>query len=199
MFDAYDELFDLALNIVVSAAKASPNLLVRKLSIGSARAARIIDEMEEAGFVGPSRGNKPREVLVTAEGVTSFIKSWEEEKNQRQLAKAHDEKQIKEFYEKEAIKYKDYDHTVFFPWPDVSACLNEKSSKHVYRTADDFKNDPKHKDIKCTGCNRGLDSLDVIYFKSPDWTWWKLAGRMGWLVLCDKCKKQVYFEAEVMN
>lgn len=60
-----DELFDQAVDIVISAGKASASLLQRKLSIGYARAARIIDEMEEKGIIGPEvSGSRGREVMV---------------------------------------------------------------------------------------------------------------------------------------
>lgn len=58
-----DEMFDQAVEIVSIAGKASASLLQRKLSIGYARAARIIDELEENGIIGPADGQKPREVL----------------------------------------------------------------------------------------------------------------------------------------
>ena len=59
-----DEYFDEAIEIAVSAQKASASLLQRKLSIGYARAARIIDELEEKGLIGPPDGSKPRAVLI---------------------------------------------------------------------------------------------------------------------------------------
>jgi len=60
-----DDLFDKSVDIVISAGKASASLLQRKLSIGYARAARIIDEMENKGIVGPEvSGSRGREVLV---------------------------------------------------------------------------------------------------------------------------------------
>lgn len=60
-----DELFDKSVDIVLSAGKASASLLQRKLSIGYARAARIIDDMEAKGIVGPEvSGSRGREVLV---------------------------------------------------------------------------------------------------------------------------------------
>jgi len=43
--------------------KASASLLQRRLSIGYARAARILDQMESAGYVGPAEGSKPRDVI----------------------------------------------------------------------------------------------------------------------------------------
>ena len=58
-----DALFDDAIEVVTSSGKASASLLQRRLSIGYARAARILDELEEKGIIGPSRGSKPREVL----------------------------------------------------------------------------------------------------------------------------------------
>lgn len=62
--DDVDELFDEALEIVTVAGKASASLLQRKLSIGYARAARIIDDMEDKGIIGPAMGgSKTRDIL----------------------------------------------------------------------------------------------------------------------------------------
>jgi S-DNA-T family DNA segregation ATPase FtsK/SpoIIIE len=58
-----DEFYNEAVNIVVSEGQASISLLQRKLSIGYARAGRLIDIMERNGVVGPSEGSKPRQVL----------------------------------------------------------------------------------------------------------------------------------------
>jgi len=67
-----DELFGDAVREVVQYDRASASLLQRRLSIGYARAARIVDQLEAAGVVGPSEGSKPREVLVqNAEQVLS--------------------------------------------------------------------------------------------------------------------------------
>lgn len=57
-----DELFEEAVKIVHEAKKASASLLQRRLSVGYARAARLIDIMEQKGIVGPGDGAKPREV-----------------------------------------------------------------------------------------------------------------------------------------
>ncbi|MBM3208948.1 DNA translocase FtsK [Candidatus Shapirobacteria bacterium] len=59
-----DDLFDEALRIVCQYDRASASLLQRRLSIGYARAARILDQLEAAGIVGPGEGAKPREVLI---------------------------------------------------------------------------------------------------------------------------------------
>lgn len=61
---ADDELYPEAYNIVVKAGKASASLLQRKLRIGYARAARLLDLLEEKGVVGPVDGAKPREVFI---------------------------------------------------------------------------------------------------------------------------------------
>jgi S-DNA-T family DNA segregation ATPase FtsK/SpoIIIE len=62
-----DELFADAAEIVLSTGQASISMLQRKLRIGYARAARIIDELEMAGLVGPHEGSKPRAILLTEE------------------------------------------------------------------------------------------------------------------------------------
>jgi S-DNA-T family DNA segregation ATPase FtsK/SpoIIIE len=59
-----DELFDEAVEIVVSSGKASASLLQRRLSIGYARAARILDELEAEGIIGEAHGSKPRAILA---------------------------------------------------------------------------------------------------------------------------------------
>jgi len=58
-----DELFDQAVQIVVEAKQASVSLLQRRMRVGYTRAARLIDQMEAKGIVGPYEGSKPREVL----------------------------------------------------------------------------------------------------------------------------------------
>ncbi len=59
-----DELFEDAVRTVCRYERASASLLQRRLKIGYARAARIIDQLERAGIVGPAEGSKPREVLI---------------------------------------------------------------------------------------------------------------------------------------
>jgi S-DNA-T family DNA segregation ATPase FtsK/SpoIIIE len=59
-----DEFFEEAVRLVCAQGAASASLLQRRLSIGYARAARILDQMEAAGIVGPAEGSKPRELLI---------------------------------------------------------------------------------------------------------------------------------------
>lgn len=60
-----DEMFPNAVEVVVKAKMASTTLLQRKLKLGYARAARLMDELEENGIIGPFEGSKPRQVLIT--------------------------------------------------------------------------------------------------------------------------------------
>jgi len=69
--DEGDELFEEAKELIIQAGKASTSYLQRRLKIGYARAARIMDLLEEAGVVGPADGAKPREILVTEKEVSS--------------------------------------------------------------------------------------------------------------------------------
>ncbi len=62
-----DPLFEEAKRTVINSRKASASLLQRRLGIGYARAARLIDILEERGIVGPADGAKPREILVSDE------------------------------------------------------------------------------------------------------------------------------------
>lgn len=59
-----DDLFAEAVRIVCGSDKASASLLQRRLSVGYARAARMLDQLEASGVVGPADGSKPREVLI---------------------------------------------------------------------------------------------------------------------------------------
>lgn len=61
--DEYDELYDDAKKVVLQEGKASTSYLQRKLGIGYARAAKLIDMLEINGVVGPSRGAQPRRVI----------------------------------------------------------------------------------------------------------------------------------------
>lgn len=65
--DDEDELFGEALDFVVDQQKASTSLIQRRFRIGYNRAARMIDEMEQRGFIGPSEGSKPRQVFKEKE------------------------------------------------------------------------------------------------------------------------------------
>jgi len=62
--DDQDPFFEDARRAIIEAGKASASLLQRRLKIGYARAARILDELEEAGIIGPGDGAKPRELLA---------------------------------------------------------------------------------------------------------------------------------------
>ena len=65
--DERDDLFMEAARIIVRSQQGSVSLLQRKLSVGYSRAARIVDQLEDAGIVGPFEGSKAREVLVEDE------------------------------------------------------------------------------------------------------------------------------------
>ncbi len=65
--DDRDELFNEALKLVVRHQQGSVSLLQRRLKVGYARAARLIDQLEDAGYVGPFDGSKAREVLIDEE------------------------------------------------------------------------------------------------------------------------------------
>lgn len=67
-----DPLLIEAQDTVVRAGKASASLLQRRLKVGYARAARLLDLLEERGVIGPGDGAKPREILVSREGVDNL-------------------------------------------------------------------------------------------------------------------------------
>ena len=69
-----DEMLPAAVDVILETGQASVSMLQRRLKLGYARAARIVDEMEEKGIVGPFQGSKPREILITKD-------EWETMKN----------------------------------------------------------------------------------------------------------------------
>jgi S-DNA-T family DNA segregation ATPase FtsK/SpoIIIE len=58
-----DPMYDKALEIVMQAGKASASYIQRRLKIGYNRAARLVEEMEMRGIVGPANGSKPRDII----------------------------------------------------------------------------------------------------------------------------------------
>ena len=62
-----DELLPAAVEVVLETGQASVSMLQRRLKLGYSRAARLVDQMEERGIVGPFEGSKPRQLLITRE------------------------------------------------------------------------------------------------------------------------------------
>jgi S-DNA-T family DNA segregation ATPase FtsK/SpoIIIE len=63
----YDELLPQAVDVIFDTKQASVSMLQRRLKLGYSRAARLVDQMEDIGIVGPFEGSKPRQVLITKE------------------------------------------------------------------------------------------------------------------------------------
>ncbi|PIR98291.1 MAG: cell division protein FtsK [Candidatus Colwellbacteria bacterium CG10_big_fil_rev_8_21_14_0_10_42_22] len=76
--DEDDELYKEALDAVIQAKKASASYLQRRLRVGYARAARLLDIMEARGVIGPADGAKPRDILIETED-SSIEKDYEED------------------------------------------------------------------------------------------------------------------------
>ena len=77
----YDDLIPQAVDVIFETQQASVSMLQRRLKLGYARAARLVDQMEEMGIVGPFEGSKPRQLLITKE-------QWQELKMKGQQAPA---------------------------------------------------------------------------------------------------------------
>ena len=73
-----DELLPEALTEVMESGYASVSLLQRRLGVGHPRAARIVDSLQDKGWVGPSEGSKPRKLLITKEEYEDIIENWNE-------------------------------------------------------------------------------------------------------------------------
>jgi len=62
-----DELYDMAKRLVLETGQGSTSFLQRRLRLGYGRAARILDQMEQEGLIGPAQGSRPREILANSE------------------------------------------------------------------------------------------------------------------------------------
>ena len=80
-----DELLNAAVEVVLETGQASVSMLQRRLKLGYSRAARLVDQMEERGYVGPFEGSKPRQLLITRE-------KWQELQMAKGISPAEPEK-----------------------------------------------------------------------------------------------------------
>lgn len=98
----YDELLPQAVEVIFETKQASVSMLQRRLKLGYARAARIVDQMEEIGVVGPFEGSKPRQVLMTKQ-------QWQEIQSGGAAAEslAADEVSFSEYEDAPADEWKD--------------------------------------------------------------------------------------------
>lgn len=99
----YDEMLPQAVDVIFETKQASVSMLQRRLKLGYARAARIVDQMEEIGVVGPFEGSKPRQVLITKQ-------QWQEMQSSQsfsRLGKASDQVSFSEYIDAPADDWKD--------------------------------------------------------------------------------------------
>ena len=68
-----------ALEVAVESGKISTSLIQRRLSLGYGRAAKLIDRMEQLGYISPPDGQKPRKVLITKQEFMELVLSHEVE------------------------------------------------------------------------------------------------------------------------
>ena len=94
-----DPLYHEARELVIAAGKASASYLQRRLKVGYARAARLLDMLEEAGVVGPSQGSKPREILISQDETDTIEEAEEEEEDDGEEWEETEEEEDEEDYE----------------------------------------------------------------------------------------------------
>lgn len=87
--EVVDELYDQAVWIAIGHEKASAAMLQRHLQIGFNRAARILEQLEVNGIVGPSNGSEPREVLIKEEDLQALRQKLEEKQEKLKKKKSH--------------------------------------------------------------------------------------------------------------
>ncbi len=90
--DTGDDLYNDAKEVVTQAGKASASLLQRRLKVGYARAARLLDMLEERGIIGPGEGAKPREVFVGGGSRPSNSDNYDDDGSTPELAEVLDDK-----------------------------------------------------------------------------------------------------------
>jgi len=96
----YDELLPQAVDVIFETKQASVSMLQRRLKLGYARAARIVDQMEEIGVVGPFEGSKPRQVLITKE-------QWDEMRTQNGIGPRTEQVSFAEYEDSPSSDWKD--------------------------------------------------------------------------------------------
>ena len=98
----YDEMLPQAVEVVIETKSCSVSMLQRRIKLGYSRAARIVDQMEELGVVGPYEGAKPRKVLVDRDG-------WHAIQVSHGLASSEDLELAANISGEADAEYKDYD------------------------------------------------------------------------------------------
>lgn len=77
-----DKMLDSAIEIIMETGQVSPSMLQRKLNIGYAQAAKIIDDLEKYGFVGPFQGTVPRTILINRSQYAEWVEKSKEKMDQ---------------------------------------------------------------------------------------------------------------------
>lgn len=106
--DDGDSLLSAAKEEIIRAGKASASLLQRRLKVGYARAARILDLLEEEGFIGPADGAKPREILkadFTNQMDESIYPSSTDEAEEEEEDNEQEEEEVEEDEMEEDFEY----------------------------------------------------------------------------------------------
>lgn len=83
IYDYYDYLFEDAARFVIEKKKGSTSMIQRMFKVGFNRASRILEQLEDAGIVGPDEGIKPRKVLITLEQFEKCIYKFPKAKSER--------------------------------------------------------------------------------------------------------------------
>ena len=97
--DDTDEYLEEAIQFVIDTGQASASLMQRRFRVGYNRAARLVDSMEERGIIGPSRGSKPREVLMTADEFKSLTSDDDDDSQIIYEDDQNEETEVDQIYE----------------------------------------------------------------------------------------------------
>ena len=105
--DQEDDLAMEAKEVVLKAGKASATLLQRRLRVGYARAARLLDILEEMGVVGPPEGSKPRELLISQDDLEENFDSSLDEEETEEVEYEDDENEEEEVEDEDGEEEED--------------------------------------------------------------------------------------------
>lgn len=152
-----DEMLPAAVEVILETNQASVSMIQRRLKVGYARAARMIDEMETMGIVGPFVGNKPRQILITKD-------QWDQMKEaNRQRSAEFDAEAFYQYLEDNPENFRRVDTD-----SDMEAFLREYTLEREIRTrvkGVTYRNDDgSNRQSILARCHRGDSIAPMFYY-----------------------------------
>lgn len=86
-----------------------------------------------------------------------------------------------------------------FPWEHIDECRHKRYAGLTETTEGAIRTRLEGAIAPCPKCGKTFKDMEVIYFTSPSGTWQMLCGQSGWMVICPDCKKQIWYECEILS